>query len=236
MPRRQLSSRRESHADDTRRALLAAARRAFARKGYADTSLDDIVGPARVTKGALYHHFSSKEALLAAVYVALEQELVARVRTAVEAAGDDASARHTAALEAFLDASAEPEYVRIVLRDAPHVLGAQQGRELDQRIGLDLVCELVTDLAAAGRLPKLPVQATARVLLAAVSEVVLSMAESKEPRRARKEGSAVLAALFEGLALRAADEQRPDASPRTNARSNGARREKRPAAAGRDAQ
>ena len=54
------AARRVEHVEDTRRAILAAARRAFAKKGYADTSLEDIVSPARLTKGALYHHFPSK--------------------------------------------------------------------------------------------------------------------------------------------------------------------------------
>ena len=53
---------RDVHAEDTRRSILSAARRAFARDGYANTALEAIVGPARLTKGALYHHFKNKAA------------------------------------------------------------------------------------------------------------------------------------------------------------------------------
>jgi AcrR family transcriptional regulator len=191
--------RREAHADDTRRALLAAARRVFARRGYKATSLDDIAERARLTKGALYHHFDSKAALLEAVYVEIEGELAARVVAAMTTAGDDAWATMLAALDAFFAASTEPEYIQIVLRDAPHVLGKRHGREIDQAIGLGLVVELVTQLIARGLFRPLPITPTARVLLAAASEVAISIAEAAEPEVARREGMAVILALVEGL-------------------------------------
>jgi AcrR family transcriptional regulator len=191
--------RRDQHADDTRRAILAAARQAFARDGYADTSLDAIVGPARLTKGALYHHFASKAAVLEAVYVEMEEELATEVKAAVLSCGGDAWARMTTAINAFFTASAEPAYVRIVLRDAPHVLGNQHGREIDHAIGLGLVIELVTALHEQGGLRPLPIVATARVLLAAASEVAMSMAHADDPEVARKEGAEVVLALLDGL-------------------------------------
>jgi len=200
------AARRDVHAEDTRRALLAAARRAFAKNGYAATSLDDIVGRARLTKGALYHHFASKAAVLEAVYIEMEQELITSVTQAVMAAGSDAWSRIVAALEAFFDASAEPEYVGIVLRDAPHVLGARHGRELDQAIGLQLVCELLAGMREEGLLPAIPLEATARVLVAATSEVAVSMAYAGDPALARKEGTAVVLAILEGFRASA---QRP---------------------------
>src|SRR4051794_17429439 len=111
--------RREQHADDSRRAILAAARHAFARDGYANTSLDEIVAPARLTKGALYHHFKSKAALLEALYVEMEEELASRVQAAVMMCEGGAWERMIAAIDAFFTASADPTYVRIILRDAP---------------------------------------------------------------------------------------------------------------------
>src|SRR3954471_14810988 len=105
------AARRVEHVEDTRRAILAAARRAFAKKGYAETSLEDIVGPARLTKGALYHHFSSKAAVFEALYVEMSQELLAQVSTALAAAGEDPWKQLLAALDAFFEASTEPAYV-----------------------------------------------------------------------------------------------------------------------------
>jgi AcrR family transcriptional regulator len=193
------AARRVELAADTRRAILAAARQAFARKGYASTSLEDIVAPARLTKGALYHHFESKAAVLEALYVELGEELAARVARAVEAASDDAWQRLVAALEAFFAGSAEPDYARIVLRDAPPVLGGRHGREIDQAIGLALVCELVEGLQRASLMPPLPVLAVSRVLLAATGELAVAMAFSDDPDAARREGTEVVLAILTGL-------------------------------------
>ena len=98
--------RRDEHARDTRRAILAAARQAFAKNGYADTPLEAIVGPARLTKGALYHHFNSKAAVLEAVYVEMAEELARQVRAAVLACGGGAWGAMIAAVHAFFAASA----------------------------------------------------------------------------------------------------------------------------------
>ncbi|HET7499992.1 MAG TPA: TetR/AcrR family transcriptional regulator [Kofleriaceae bacterium] len=191
--------RRDQHAEDTRRAILAAARQAFARDGYAGTALEAIVGPARLTKGALYHHFKNKAAVLEAVYIEMEEELAARVTGAVASAPGGAWARMLAALDAFFAASAEPEYVRIVLRDAPLVLGPVHGREIDHAIGLGLVVSLVTELRDEGLLRPLPVVATARILLAAASEVAVAMACADDPAQARRDGTEVLLAMLDGL-------------------------------------
>jgi AcrR family transcriptional regulator len=193
--------RRDQHAGDSRRAILAAARHAFARDGYAGTSLDTIVADARLTKGALYHHFKSKAAVLEAVYVEMEEVLATSVKAAVMSCTGGAWDRMIAAVDAFFTHSAEPEYVRIVLREAPPVLGTPHGRAIDQAIGLGLVVELVTDLRDDGTLRPLSIEATARVLLAAASEVAVSMAHADDPQRARDDGAAVVFALLEGLRL-----------------------------------
>lgn len=201
---------RDAHAEDSRRAILQAARSVFAAKGYAEASLDDIVAPAGLSKGALYHHFKNKAAVLEAVYVEMEEEVVERVRTAVLAVTtDSAFDRTAAALDAFFAGSAEPEYVRIVLRDAPGVLGHRHGRELDQAIGLGFVRSLITDLMGQGMLPDLPVSATARMLLAVASEVAVTMAYAEHPEEARAEGTAVVLAVLDGLRLKALHERAP---------------------------
>lgn len=201
-------TRRALHVEDTRRALLAAARHEFATRGYAQASLDDIAGRARLTKGALYHHFASKAAVLTAVYVELEQELAAQVAAAIAACPGDARARLFAAVGAFFAASADPAYARIVLRDAPGVLDRVEGRSIDHALGLELVTALLTGLRGEGQLGPLPLDMTARMLLAAVSEVAMSMAHADDPAAVRAEGAAVLDALVTGLALAARDRAR----------------------------
>lgn len=198
------AKRRDAHAEDSRRAILRAAREVFAAKGYAEASLDDIVGPAGLTKGALYHHFKNKAALLEAVYVEMEEDVVERVQARMlDVAQDDAHAQTVAALHAFFAFSAEPDYVRIVLRDAPGVLGHKHGRDLDEAIGLGVVRALVERMIAQRVLPPLPVGATARMLLAAASEVAVTMAYADDPERARVEGTEVVLAMLDGLRLKA---------------------------------
>ncbi|MEO7731056.1 MAG: hypothetical protein ABIY55_08805, partial [Kofleriaceae bacterium] len=135
------------------------------------------------------------------VYVEMEEELAIQVRAAVLACDGGGWDRMVAAVDAFFTASAEPAYVRIVLRDAPPVLGTHHGRAIDQAIGLGMVIELVTALGADGALRPLPIEATARVLLAAASEVAVSMAYAEDPELARREGAEVVFALLEGLRL-----------------------------------
>lgn len=192
-------ARRNEHVERTRRALLRAARHVFAARGYADASLDDIVARARVTKGALYHHWENKAALLEAVYVEMEEELAADVRAAIAEAPASARARLEAALAAFFAASSEPAYVRVVLREAPLVLGHLRGRELDHQIGLALVVELIGGLVEAGEVRPLPIEPTARMLFAAASEVAIAMAYAADPAAALAEGMVVLLAILDGL-------------------------------------
>src|SRR5437016_5521869 len=93
--------------DTTRRALVAAARRLFAERGYAETPTGAVVEAAGVTRGALYHHFRDKTALFRAVYEDLEGEVVARVVAGIEGITDPLAMLHRGA-EAFLDACLDP--------------------------------------------------------------------------------------------------------------------------------
>src|SRR5436190_6241318 len=96
-------TRRAQHTEDTRRSLMNASRLVFAEHGYADASLDDIARRAGVTKGALYHHFENKAALLEAIYVELELEIAAKVKSAIEGAAGGAMTRIAAAFDAFFE-------------------------------------------------------------------------------------------------------------------------------------
>jgi AcrR family transcriptional regulator len=191
-----ISGRRESPAGATRRAILTSARAAFAEVGYAEASLDSIVVGAGVTKGALYHHFGSKVGLLEAVYVEMELALTAAVREAVAGAGDDAEAQFAAALDTFLDASLDPAYARVVLREAPAVL-AGKGRALDRQIGLGFVEELLRSTLGPSCAFDLGVAAS--VLLAATGDIAMAMAESEDPQRVVAAGRPIILAMMSGL-------------------------------------
>src|SRR5215813_8370072 len=95
-------SRREEYTESTRRALLDSAAAAFVERGYAEASLDEIARSARLTKGALYHHFSGKQDLFRAVFEEVEAEMIAAVLRA--GAEPDQWRRLLAGIRAFLDA------------------------------------------------------------------------------------------------------------------------------------
>src|SRR5690606_21029924 len=127
------------------------------------------------------------------VYVELEHEVAARVKAAIATAGDSAMARVAAAFEAFFDASADPSYQRLVLRDAPGVLGRMKGRGLDHEIGLELAITLIDDMRREGIVADdVPVDMAARIFMAAIGEVATSAAHSDDPLAVRRDGMIVL--------------------------------------------
>src|SRR6201996_5656258 len=125
----------------TRNALIAAGRELFSKCGYDDVGAEEIVRAAGLTRGALYHHFpSGKPALLEAIYERLEAESTQRVAHIVLDSGMHSPlAAMKAGVAAFLDECAEPGFQRIVLHDAPAVLGWDRWREISASNGLGLI-------------------------------------------------------------------------------------------------
>lgn len=190
---------REQHVEATRQALLAAARRRFGTVGFAGTSLDEIAADAGVTKGALYHHFGSKEQLFLAVYDAVEGELSAR---AVEAAvgGTDPLDLIRRGFAAFLDLALDPAVQRIALLDAPSVLGAATKQEIDARHSLGAVRAALEAAADAGQLVTPDAGVLAQLLLAACSRAAVIIATADDPAAARTTVGRTLDRLLDGLA------------------------------------
>ena len=181
-PRRTQAERSEA----TRGALLAAARRLFTEKGYAGTGRDEIAAEAGVTRGALYHHFASKESVFRAVVEQLEQEVTERVATVAMGGGDAGEELRLGCL-AFLDACLDPSVRRIVLLEAPAVLGWEQWRQIDERYGLALLTSGVQMVMDAGLVEPGPVAPLAHMLLGALNEAALLVATAKRPKAARAE-------------------------------------------------
>lgn len=164
----------------TRAALVAAARELFAERGFAGAGREDIVERAGVTRGALYHHFASKEELFRAVYEQIEDEITADIATAAVGAGDDPMDQLRAGALAFLDVAAEPDVRRIVLLDGPSVLPVPVRRELSERYGLGLVREALAAVMDAGAVERQPVEPLAHVLLAALHEAATLVADGAD--------------------------------------------------------
>jgi AcrR family transcriptional regulator len=129
--------------------LVEAAERLFTEHGYAATSLDAVVAGADVTKGALYHHYSGKQALFEAVFEKVESEGAQTVREELHR-HDDPWEKAIAGLRAFLDVVRQPAYSRIVVQDGPSVLGHERFREQEERSTFANVVEIVRAVLAAG--------------------------------------------------------------------------------------
>jgi AcrR family transcriptional regulator len=138
---------RSQHAEATRRAVLAAARSSFGRKGYAQTSVDEIAAAARVTKGAVYHHFADKEALFRAVHAEVEAEAQARAGAARDPKESPID-QIVAVVDAYLDVALDEEIRRITLIDGPALLGLEPDGPADQQAGhVDLRLFIATAIA-----------------------------------------------------------------------------------------
>ena len=185
----------------TRAALLAAARRLFAERGYAGVAMEQVVAEAGVTRGALYHHFASKRELLAAVYEQLEAELVAQV-AAAEVQGASVAELLLGGASIFLDRCLEPEVQQIVLLDAPAVLGWERWREIGARYGLGLIEGLLRAGVESGEIARQPVEPLAHALLGALDELALMVARADDPQVAREEAGRTLETLVRAFAAR----------------------------------
>ena len=125
--------RRSTMIEETRARLLAAARLAFAEQGYAHTSMDDFTAAAGLTRGALYHHFGSKEKLLLAVIDQLEGEVGARLQAIADSAPTTREALRRRC-QGYLELALVPELRRIILQDARAMFGDVP--QAHQRLGI----------------------------------------------------------------------------------------------------
>ena len=194
-----MSSRTQTERSEaTRGALIAAARGLFAERGYAAVGTEEIVRAAGVTRGALYHHFDGKRDLLRAVYERIESEIATQVAGRVTP-GAGALATLSAGAELFLDHCLEPEVQRIVLLDAPAVLGWEEWREIGARYGLGLIAGLLTAGMESGEIRLQPVEPLAHALLGALDEVAMLVARADDPVAARAEAGETLATLLAAI-------------------------------------
>lgn len=191
-------SRKEEYAEATRAALVEAARGLFGEKGFAAVSIEEIVQGARVTRGALYHHFDDKQALFRAVLETIESELAERMRAAAQAEPHRWE-QLRAACYAYLDACLESDVQRIVVLDAASVLGWHAWCEIDKRYGLGVLQERFEAALGAGLIDPQPPEAVAQLVLGALNVGARVIAEAKNARAARKQVGETIDRLISGL-------------------------------------
>jgi AcrR family transcriptional regulator len=193
-------SRQADRSTATRARLVKAARELFAKRPYADVATEEIVRRARVTRGALYHHFEDKRDLFRAVHEQMEAELVEEIgRQLADAGGDDPIEALQTGVRSYLDACADASFARITLIDAPAVLGWEEWRRIDEEHALKLIVLGLEGAMDAGLLRRVPVRPLARLMLAAIGEAGLLVAGAADPEATRAEIEAALLAWLDGL-------------------------------------
>jgi AcrR family transcriptional regulator len=189
---------REEQAVATRTELLRVARELFAARGYADVGTEEIVRAAHLTRGALYHHFADKRDLFRAVHNQLADELLQQI-VAQTAGSSDAMDALTRGFRAFLDICEDPAVIRISHLDAPVVLGWAEWREVDAEHWLGVLTMALKEAMDAGLLERRDVQPLAHMLMGAMVEASMMIANAADPAAARAEVEGPLLALLEGL-------------------------------------
>ena len=163
---------------------------------------EEVVRAAGVTRGALYHQFADKTELFAAVFEHVEAELTERIATGALASASDPLEALSAGARAMLDATAEPGVERILLLDAPAVLGWERFREIGLRYGLGLVAGVLDAAAEAGLIAPGPTRPLAHVLIGALDEGALYVARAQDRDAARDEVLASFDRIIAGLRVR----------------------------------
>jgi AcrR family transcriptional regulator len=185
----------------TTEAILKAGRRLFGDHGFAATTIDDIAETAQVAKGAVYHHFATKEVVFAAVFDAVSRDLVAEIDRAVRTEKDVLAAM-VAGTQHYFAACAKGPACQIILRDGPAVLGWERWREIDAKHFGGKFPRALAVAMDAGLIARQPIEPLARLLLGAVTEAAVACAGRPDILKAGGEYSRAFKSLIEALRLR----------------------------------
>jgi AcrR family transcriptional regulator len=199
----QIRRTQEQRSAATQHALQTAARRLWGARGYAEVGTPEIAEAAGVTRGAMYHQYADKTALFVAVVEAVEAEVMERLQAIVVAAqpGTPAQALRIAA-DAWLEIASEPDIRQLVLLDAPNVLGWNRFREISQRYAYGMTEQLLTAAIEAGEIQPLPVRTLGTVILGALDEAAMCLADAEDPIQEKANVRAVVHNLIDGLLIR----------------------------------
>ena len=201
------ASRRQQYSASTKRALVEVATELFTEQGYAGTSLDAIVSGAQVTKGALYHHFSGKQALFEAVFEKVEADASNTIGQAVRTTKDPWE-KASVGLREFLSVVQEPAYRRVVIQEGPVVLGYERYREQEERSTFGIVQEIVASVLTSYDLEPSMVETFSRVFFGAMSAAGAAVSSAEDARRASAEVEAAIAFILAGLRQQAESGER----------------------------
>lgn len=192
-------TRREEYADQTRQALLDVARDIFTAEGYQAAGIEAIAQAARVTRGAFYHHFEDKRALFEALVISLQQAAAEHIRRTAMAE-PDANARVMAGAAAFLESCMEPAYRRLVIQEAPAVLGGRRCREIGEAHPYGLLIAALAELRKAGRFDSANTWLAARMIGSMICETALLLEGAESPKALKRQALAIVERVLAAFA------------------------------------
>lgn len=179
-------NRKVEQGEHSRDALVASAVALFAEKGFAETSTTEIVDRAGLTRGALYHHFADKDQLFEAALEAVEGDIFDRVQAAGAQLGDDLRLRLGTGVGVFLDACLEPAVQRILLQEAPSVLGWERWQRLDRpRCARRLLAVSLAAAVESGQIVAPSSAALTHLVYGALVQAGIVIAGAEDPRATR---------------------------------------------------
>jgi AcrR family transcriptional regulator len=190
-----MRSRRADYSESTRSALVHSAVDLFTKRGYAGTSLDEVARRARVTKGALYHHFSGKQALFEAAFEQVESRALGRLEEIMRGP-EPPFDRALRGLREFISSCLDPAYQRIAIHEAPVVMGWERWREAEDRASFGLIRANLENLIEAGDVDKVPVEIASRLLFGALSAAATEIASSPDPEKVGAQVESVIVQLL----------------------------------------
>lgn len=207
------TSRRQDYSSSTKRALLDKATELFTDHGYAGTSLDEVVAGARVTKGALYHHYPSKLALFESVFVRVQEDAKKQIERALKTSKDPWE-RAQIGLEVFLTICQQPNFRRIAMQEGPVALGHERWQQAEMEASFGtvqrIVDDLLKDLGGADDLS----EAFGHIFFGAIRSAAEFVADADDSEAASERVQTVIATILAGLRVlpSVGEESTPDSA------------------------
>ncbi|MEP0069343.1 TetR/AcrR family transcriptional regulator [Pyruvatibacter sp.] len=182
--------------EKTRTALLKHAKRLMLRHGYEATTTQMILEATGLSKGALYHHFTSKAEIAEAIYVETSRQSIAAASQSVGATRSHLETLRRASL-AWLDQIKQPVTARILFELGPQALGWQQAKSIEEEYSLAAMMISLEAAQEAGETALNNPLVTARMLNALMAEAAFLHLEFGDSTR--KEVERTLTSFLDAL-------------------------------------
>jgi AcrR family transcriptional regulator len=194
-------SRREEYAEATKEAIIKSGLESFVEKGYLRASLDEVADHARVSKGAVYHHFTNKREVFEAVFSMVSSSGMNQLRSKMAACSDNENTVITNLLNSYFDICVDRVYYRIVLQEGPAALGWELWRNFVQESIEHPLLTMAKSSAQDPAAPPISDELLLRILTSAIHELALTVVDNPNRPQAAKEARLLISELATSFGL-----------------------------------